>query len=98
MEKYLLDLKKALKELTSSDEFKKLAEGVTTLTKQALVFADTTRPLTQRVSALGSAFNSLSTPLKVATIGFVAAGAAIHSTLKYASEGKEMAGLVSVFS
>ncbi len=94
MEKYLLDLKKALKELTSSDEFKKLAEGVTVLTKQALIFADATRPLTQRVSALGSAFNSLSTPLKVATIGFAAAGAAIHSTLKYASEGKEMAGLV----
>ncbi len=94
MEKYLLDLKNVLNELTSSDEFKKLTESVTTFTKQALIFADATRPLTQRVSALGSAFNSLSTPLKVATIGFAAAGAAIHSTLKYASEGKEMAGLV----
>ena len=94
MEKYLLDLKKVLKEFVSSDDFKKLGEGVTVLTKQSLVFADATRPLAQRVSALGSALNSLPTPLKVATIGFVAARAAIHSALEYASEGTEMAGLV----
>ena len=62
--------------------------------KDLLTALDTSKSLSTRVLALGSAFNSLSTPLKVATIGFAAAGAAIHSTLKYASEGKEMAGLV----
>lgn len=62
--------------------------------KDLLTALDTSKSLSTRVLALGSALNSLPTPLKVATIGFAAAGAAIHSTLKYASEGKEMAGLV----
>lgn len=60
--------------------------------------SDNTKPLYSQFINLYKAFDNLGNRAKLFTTVAFSAVMAVKSTLQYASEGKEMAGLVSVFS